>query len=80
VSLFATGTGLADSSNLPQLPLTVGINNEGAAIASVLGIPGVMGALQINVQVSSDVPSGIMVPVVIEVGGIFSQVVTMAIQ
>ena len=75
VSLFATGTGM------PQQSIVAGINSEGSTVTSGVPVPGLVGVIQINVQVPNDAPSGSSIPVVIEAGGTFSQPsVTIAIQ
>jgi uncharacterized protein (TIGR03437 family) len=75
VSLFATGTGASQPS------IVVGINSEGSTVISAAPVPGLIGVIQIDVQVPNDAPTGSSIPVVIEAGGAFSQPgVTIAIQ
>jgi uncharacterized protein (TIGR03437 family) len=83
VSLLATGVGQADpQTGFPQLPIIAGINSAGALVVSVGPAPDAAeGIVQISIAVPDDAPSGSNIPIVIEVGGVFSQPgVTIAIQ
>jgi uncharacterized protein (TIGR03437 family) len=83
VTLLATGIGQSDQqTGLPQLSIIAGINDAGAMVVSVGPAPDAAeGIVQISVAVPDDAPSGSNIPIVIAVGGVFSQPgVTIAIQ
>ncbi|MCX6616678.1 MAG: hypothetical protein NTZ98_11360, partial [Acidobacteria bacterium] len=51
------------------------------AVVSYSGLaPGFVGLYQVNAQVPANAPSGTAVPVVVNVGGVASNAVTLAIQ
>jgi uncharacterized protein (TIGR03437 family) len=43
-------------------------------------VPGAVGLYQVNVQVPAGVPAGSAVPVVLRIGGVSSNAVTIAVQ
>jgi trimeric autotransporter adhesin len=93
VAMFGTGEGQTDPpgvtgliANGPKIPaplLRVGITVGGipAAIAYAGGAPQlVAGLFQVNFQIPDGAPSGAAVPVVLTIGDVPSQLVTMAIR
>ena len=93
ISLFATGEGQTNPAGVdgqraaaplpgPVLPVVVGIANLGAELHYAGAVGGFSaGLLQVDVRVPSDAPTGASVPLVINVGGVFSQPgVTIAIK
>jgi uncharacterized protein (TIGR03437 family) len=93
VAMFGTGEGQTDPPGVtgllaigPKIPaplLRVGITVGGipAAIAYAGGAPQlVAGLFQVNFQIPDGAPSGAAVPVVLTIGDVPSQLVTMAIR
>lgn len=92
VSLYCTGLGLA--TNRPALGLpapsdplattiaapTVTIGGINARVAFSGLAPGYVGLYQVNVQVPAGVTTGSAVPVVLTIGGVLSNTVTIAVQ
>lgn len=92
VSIYCTGLG--DVSNppdpgdpAPSVPLSttvftpsVTIGNISAKVSFSGLAPGYAGLYQVNVQVPATAPSGSSVPVVLAIGGVTSNTVTIAIQ
>jgi uncharacterized protein (TIGR03437 family) len=92
ITLYITGEGLTTPPSIdgliavgptfttPQLPVTVMINNEVAAIVSVGGVQGeVAGVTQVVVAIPSDVTTSSAVPVTVQVGNAVSPTVTIAV-
>ncbi len=82
VTIRPTSGGAAPLSPLSHTKATVTASIDGVATpVSFAGLtPGAIGLYQVNVQVPAGVPSGDAVPLVISVGGIISNVVTIAIR
>jgi uncharacterized protein (TIGR03437 family) len=77
----ATGTA-ALSSPLSSTPTTPTVTIGGLpALVSFSGLaPGTVGLYQVNVQVPAGTPSGSAVPVILSIGGVTSNTVTIAVQ
>jgi uncharacterized protein (TIGR03437 family) len=93
IVLYATGGGqtspagvdgaVVSASVLPwlQLPVTVTIGGQPARVLYAGGAPGlVAGAVQVNVQIPEETPSGATVPLTLQVGDQISQQVTLAVE
>lgn len=93
VTLFITGAGqtipagvdgqIAGPTNLPTpvQAVNVNVNDLPAAVNSAAGIPGqVAGMTAVNFQIPTGLAGGAAVPVVVNVGGVNSPAVTIAIQ
>jgi uncharacterized protein (TIGR03437 family) len=92
IEIFCTGLGpvtnqppagsAAGSSPLSLTTTTPFVNIGGApAAVSFSGLaPGFVGLYQVNAQVPAGVPTGDAVPVVVTIGGIISNSVTIAVQ
>lgn len=93
ISLYATGEGpttpngvdgkpapLTPPYPMPQAPVTVTIGGQTAQVSYAGGAPGeVAGLLQVNALIPAGIQTGNAVPVVITVGGVVSQTVTIAV-
>jgi len=92
VSIYCTGLGdvanrPADGAPAPSDPLattlanpTVTVGNVSAPVIFSGMAPGYVGLYQVNIQVPSNAPSGSAIPVVLTIGGVTSNTVTIAIQ
>jgi uncharacterized protein (TIGR03437 family) len=93
ITLFITGVGLTSPAGVdglitagpdfpqPVLPVSVLINGENAAIASIGGAQfQVSGVIQINVTLPSDVTTNSSVPVQVVAGGATSLAIGVAVQ
>jgi uncharacterized protein (TIGR03437 family) len=92
VSVFCTGLGAvsppqvsgepapASLVNTTGMPLTVTIGGQSAAVLFSGLAPGFVGLYQVNVTVPANAPSGNAVPLVLTIGGVSSNTVTMAVQ
>jgi len=92
VSLYCTGLG--DVTNRPGLgspspanPLattlanpTVTVGNAPATVSFSGLAPGFVGLYQVNIQVPNSAPSGDAIPVVLTIGGVTANTVTIAVQ
>ena len=91
ISIFCTGLG--DVTNRPPSgeppsgkALSVTVETPTATIGSVevpvsfSGLTGFVGLYQVNMQVPSEAPTGDAVEVVITIGGVISNTVTVAVQ
>ncbi len=92
VILYATGEGQTDPAGVdgllanavlpqPRLPVSVTVGGIAAPVLYAGGAPGIVaGAMQINVQIPANAPSGAAVPIQITVGGATSALgVTVAV-
>lgn len=91
ISIFCTGLGAV--SNVPRsgeaasavdisettLPVSVEIGGVDAEVLFSGLAPGFVGLYQVNAVVPRDAPQGEAIPLVVEVGGVLSNVVTIAI-
>ena len=93
VAIFATGEGQTAPAGVdgqiasgtapqPVLPAIVTIDGQTARVQYAGGAPGeVAGVMQLNVEIPGGIQTGAAVPVLLRVGGVFSQTgVTLAIR
>ena len=92
IQLYCTGLGPVTNQPATGAPAPVGLLAETTTAATVVignspakvlysGLaPGTVGLYQVNVQVPAGVTTGSAVPVMLSIGGVESNVVTMAIQ
>jgi uncharacterized protein (TIGR03437 family) len=93
IVFYATGEGLTNPPGVtgslapavapkPVLQVAVKINGLDAELLYAGGAPGLVeGAMQVNVRVPQGAPSGTVIPLVLQVGGVSSPfIVTMAVQ
>ncbi|MGH9785338.1 MAG: hypothetical protein ACRD88_14245, partial [Terriglobia bacterium] len=92
ISIFGTGLGavsprVASGAAAPSSPLsqttqtpTVLIGGVSAPVSFSGLAPGFVGLYQINVEVPANAPTGNAIPVVLSIGGVTSNTVTIAVQ
>jgi uncharacterized protein (TIGR03437 family) len=92
ISIYCTGLGAVSNQPAtgiasPANPLSVTIATTAVTIGGIVAqvtfsglAPGAVGLYQVNVQVPAGAPSGDAVPVILSIGGVASNTVTIAVQ